>query len=225
MDELERSLTALAAEIEWPPTPELRLTLEPRRARLPARRQLVLALALLLLAFGIAMAVPPARGAILRFFHLQGVTIEQVETLPPAQNRSLRASLGRPVSAAELETDLGFRMLLPPGEESLQRYERGQTASVLLQQPTTALLTEFQSDVPAGFLLKKLLISATSIEQVDVAGDEGYWLSGRAHVVIEPSLPPRLAGNVLLWQHNGVTLRLEGRLTKEQALALARAIP
>ena len=51
--ELERSLQALAADVEWPPTPELRLELEPRRRRvLDRRRALVLALALLVLAIG-----------------------------------------------------------------------------------------------------------------------------------------------------------------------------
>jgi len=49
----------------------------------------------LLVALGIALAVPPARSAILRFFHIGSVTVERVETLPHAQQRSLVAGLGR----------------------------------------------------------------------------------------------------------------------------------
>ena len=33
MSELERALTALAAEVEWPPTPAFELRLEPVRGR------------------------------------------------------------------------------------------------------------------------------------------------------------------------------------------------
>ena len=41
-------------------------------------------------------------------------------------------------------------------------------------------------------------------------------------VALPPTLPPRLAGNVLLWQTDGLTLRLEGReLTLARALQLA----
>ena len=37
-----------------------------------------------------------------------------------------------------------------------------------------------------------------------------------------PGAPPRLAGNVLLWQAHGLTLRLEGRgLTRGRAVELA----
>ena len=84
--ELERSLEALAYDVQWPPTPELRLELEPRRGRLlDRRRALVLALAVLLLALAVALAVPSARTAILRFFHLRGATVELVgaPTLDP----------------------------------------------------------------------------------------------------------------------------------------------
>jgi hypothetical protein len=49
------------------------------------------------------------------------------------------------------------------------------------------------------------------------------WLSGRRHVFFGPGgAPPRLAGNVLVWQHGALTLRLEGRdLTLRRAQGLA----
>jgi hypothetical protein len=50
----------------------------------------------------------------------------------------------------------------------------------------------------------------------------GLWLTGSAHVFIFPGAPPRLAGNVLLLQRAGLTLRIEGkRLAKADALRLA----
>ena len=60
-------------------------------------------------------------------------------------------------------------------------------------------------------------------ECVRVGGALGYWITGTGHVVtLPPSASPRLAGNVLLWQTGGLTLRLEGRgLTLARALQLA----
>src|SRR5207249_3599125 len=87
---LERDLRALAAELEWPDTPALAPLELGRRRNL---RPLVLALAVLVLALAVAFAVPPARSAILRFLHLRGVSVERVETLPPAEERPLVAGL------------------------------------------------------------------------------------------------------------------------------------
>jgi hypothetical protein len=67
-------------------------------------------------------------------------------------------------------------------------------------------------------ILKKVAAEATRIEPVS----NGLWLSGAAHVFLFPGAPPRLAGNVLLVQRGGLTLRIEGkRLGKEDALRLA----
>ena len=78
---IEQELRALAAFVDFPGErdlePAVRARLTPRRRR---GRALVVVLAAVLLAIGIAFAVPPARSAILRFLHLQGVTIEFVDS-------------------------------------------------------------------------------------------------------------------------------------------------
>jgi hypothetical protein len=58
---------------------------------------------------------------------------------------------------------------------------------------------------------------------VDVNGDLGIWLEG-THVVDDFFSQPRLAGNALIWEHDFVTYRLEGRFTKAQALQIARPV-
>src|SRR5437899_11608372 len=104
MTELERALVALGRELDIPPEPDLRSRIAERieRRRPRHRRAAVLALALLS-ALGIALAVPPARSAILRFFHIGAVTIERVEPLPAARGGSLAPGLGpgRCLRAAE----------------------------------------------------------------------------------------------------------------------------
>ena len=100
MSELERRLTALAAEIEWPETPPFELRLEPA----PARRRAAGAAGSCsrsrsaLVAIGIAFAVPPARSAILDFFRIGGVDgrARRRRCRPPRSARST-AGLGAPV--------------------------------------------------------------------------------------------------------------------------------
>src|SRR5512136_1470710 len=95
--DLERELRALA--VAWPETPELRVDLGMRER---SRRPLLVAVAVALV-----FAVPQSRGAILRFLHLGGVTVEVVDTLPSAQERPLAAGLGPVVTAAEAQRFLG----------------------------------------------------------------------------------------------------------------------
>src|SRR2546425_12784787 len=113
MTELERALVALGRELDIPPEPDLRSRIAERieRRRPRHRRAAVLALALLS-AFGIALAVPPARSAILRFFHIGAVTIERVETLPAARGRSLAAGLGPALTLPEAEARPGVKFVL-----------------------------------------------------------------------------------------------------------------
>src|SRR5207253_863771 len=122
---LERELRAL--EVEWPPTPELRLVLEPRRRR--SRRPLFAAVALALVALAAAFAVPQSRGAILRFLHLGGESIEFVQTLPHAEQRPLEAGLGRSVSEAEARARIPA-LLLPPVSGRLRLRESSEVVAV-----------------------------------------------------------------------------------------------
>ncbi len=73
-----------------------------------------------------------------------------------------------------------------------------------------------------GGTIEKYVRLEQSVERVEVDGEPGIWVEGR-HVVSGLFGEPRLAGNVLLWEQDGLTMRLEGRVTKEQALALARS--
>ena len=136
MSELERTLTRLGGELDWPQTPDLAPRVREqlrqaqqaparRRRRLgdllpPAglRRSLVLALvALLLLAGTVFAAVPSVRDAVLEFFGLQGATVERVERLPtPPPERPL--DLGTRTTLDDAPARLAFDPLVPsdPGE-------------------------------------------------------------------------------------------------------------
>ena len=223
MTELEHALVALGHELDVPTAPNLaprvRARLEPRRVW---PRRVALAIAVAVLAVGVAFAIPPARSAILRFFHLGGVTIERVDTLPRAQERPLTADLGLPLHLARATRVAGFRPLLPRGLHP-RLYAWNDAISMLVRIGHKPVLI---SETSHGGLMfeKKYVAPETQVVAVTVAGQPGYWITGARHVVEFQSGEPRLAGNVLLWQRAGLTLRLEGRLTKAQAVELAQSV-
>jgi hypothetical protein len=204
--ELERALTSLGRELDYPQTPALgprvRARLEeaprPRRRLLPAaglRRALALALVgLLVLAGGVFAAVPSVRDAVLEFFGLQGATVERRERLPaPPELRPLR--LGERMTIADASDVLGFKPLVPaePGEPDAVYVRRdipGAELSLayrprpgLPEAKATGLgllVSEFRGDLVPEFI-GKLAGEATEIEELTLDGERAIWIEGAAH--------------------------------------------
>ncbi len=228
MTELERALVALGRELELPAEPDLRARVRERiERRPPHRRALVLALALLV-ALGIALAVPPARSAILRFFHIGSVTIERVETLPAARERSLVAGLGPSLSLHEAEQSSGVPLVLSAPRPRRFYAQPGLIATLLDYRGKAVLLAELQGDQTG--LTKKFVGPNTRVKPAHI-GSFGLWLEGGKHVLIWNTSSGeirqkegRLAGNVLIWAEGNRTYRLEGGLNRGQMLDLGRQI-
>ncbi len=114
MTELERALVALGNELDFPPSPRSRAggACE-ARAAIAVCPALVFAVALLVIAFGIAMAVPPARSAILRFFHIGSITIEAGRDASAGGRAAARGRLGPALSRQAAERRAQLTMQLP----------------------------------------------------------------------------------------------------------------
>jgi hypothetical protein len=208
MTELERTLAQL--DIDWPATPVFAL----RRRR---RRVFAGAVAIVL-AVAVAFAVPASRSSILRFFHLGGETIERVQTLPPAESRSLERALGERITRGGAAELLGR----PFAAANVPVYRSGRAVSAIVDRDL--LFTELQTGSNPG-VLKKFVDGQARVEGLSLGRDvPAIWIYGR-HAVTDPMLPTRLAGNTLVWQRGSVTYRLEGRgLTLPRAIALARRL-
>jgi hypothetical protein len=214
MTELERALVAL--DVEFPPTPDLWARVEPRLQRRRWVRPAMFAVAVIAVAIGIAMAVPPARSAILKFFHIGAATVEQVETLPPAQQHPFAFGLGPALSRATVE--------LPASVTPIRYYARHGLRAALVRYRGKQLLFARLDGDQMGFT-KKFTDPTTHVEDARI-GEWGLFFSGGMHVIRWEfgTVPTRLAGNVLLWLSEGVTYRLEGPLNKAQMLELGRQI-
>src|SRR5438093_4261558 len=147
MTELERALVALGGELEFPPTPDLRTRVGERLQRRRWVRPLVFAVALGALAVGVALAVPPARSAILKFFHIGSATVERVETLPPAQQRPLVSGLGPALVREDAEMYAQLGITLPSNVEPTRYYAQpGLIATLLQYRGKPVLLAEMRGD-------------------------------------------------------------------------------
>jgi hypothetical protein len=223
---IERELRELAAYVDFPDERDLSPAVRSRlAARSGRRRGLVLVLAAVVLAVAIAFAVPPARSAILRFFHLRGARIELVDRLPEVQTKT-PLDLGVPVSPADAAQTAGFEPLRSSllGDPDRVTWDG---AMLWFRYGDVRLLVSQFRGTERIELVKKLVEPGTMITPVTVLGQQGYFLSGATHFLY---LAPtdlireervRLARNVLLWQHGPLTLRLEGDVTVREALLIA----
>ena len=231
MAELERDLREVGRLLAFPPEPDLvpgvRARLgeaAPRSFGFARRRALVLALAVLVVALGAAFAVPPARTAILRFFHIGGETIVRVDKVPNAPRLSPIAGLDGPMSVENANDRAGFNLILPPKHGGIYA-DDGIVATYIRPR---VVLTEARGEL--GFT-KKVAGQQTRIEPIMVNDHNGIWIEGAPHVVMYfdsqgrgRDRRVRIAGNTLVWAYGSVTLRIEGPITQAQALALAATV-
>jgi hypothetical protein len=71
----------------------------------------------------------------------------------------------------------------------------------------------------------------TTAQEVSVNGDPGWWIAGKPHMVIvrvgdtDYPMQLRMAANTLIWEHGGVTYRIESGLSKADAFRIAAGLP
>jgi hypothetical protein len=239
MAELELELRRLGAEVAWPDTPELasavRRRIEAARKRRFPARALAIALAILAVAVGAVFAVPPARTAILDWLGFGGVEIRRVAELPPVPSEG-RLVLGERVSLDRARA-LAQHPVLVPDEAGFEQPDAvyvdpsapGQPVALVygpLGRPRLLVL-EFR----AAPLIEKVVLGETRVEHVTVDGAPGVWIEGPRHEFFYRTLEQeamrdtqRLAGNTLLWTRGPLTLRIEGDLSKAEAIRIAESM-
>lgn len=249
--ELEQALFSLGKEMSYPTVPDLvtlvgtHLRQHPRSTRafplLPIRRLTLYPLVMAVGAIVLALAISSgARTTVASWFHIPGVRIESGVSPGPLGHN---LALGSRTTLVDAQKRLRFHILVPA--------ERGfrKPDEVYVGTPPTAesvsLLYRARPGVPraattgAGLLIGespenlyvgKMIPNAAILERVTVRGAPGFWIGG-AHFVYyldtrgqERRDTIRLAGNTLLWESKSVTFRIEGRISKQRALEIARSM-
>jgi hypothetical protein len=229
MNELERRLQELGGEIAYPATPRFELGFERRRVRRLKPLALGFAILLAVLA-GVLVLSPGARSAFLEIFHIRGATVQRVETLPDV--KAQRLDFGERVTRQEAERRAGFGLLDLGSEPDAIFVRPDGLASVVYGNPSRPrlVLSQAHGAIFEGFL-KKTGGGGTTVRYVTVKGEPGLFITGADHFVMFRDKngairdeKTYLAGTVLLWDRGPLLLRLEGDLTRVEALELARSV-
>jgi hypothetical protein len=219
---LEQELRAL--DIAFPPEPDLRANVLGRLERPQRRRWLAASLAVVA-AFGALLAIPQTRAAILRVLEIGGVRIERTETQPMAPRASLVT--GARVTLAQARRAVDFDLAVPRQYERVY-LNRGIPGGMVSFVWDGRVLSQWQGEQ----IYQKSVGPGTTLREVQIDFAPGVWITGAPHsltFVDRNGMPRRqtrrLAGNVLIWHRAGITYRLEGANSLDEALTLVPRNP
>jgi hypothetical protein len=211
-----------------------------------------LAAAAVLVVLAALIAYTPSRDAIASWINLHTIftRVNQLPTPSPLPSGPIgkRLGLGDATTLAQAQSQVSWHIVVPaslsqPDEVYLQLPPegppQGEVTLVYKSRPglktsgqtgVAVLITEANGKVDAQFF-GKMLGDGTTMEQVTVNGHQGYWISGQPHLFIFVDASGqfryetlRLATNTLLIDDNGTVIRIEGDLTKTQALEIAASL-
>lgn len=240
MSKLEDMLVELGRSIREPRPPDLSARVASRLRQDAGRHQrrwrAAVAVAMAAAALAAVLGVTSARTALFGIFHLGGVSVVRVNHLPPVPPSGPIAP-GRELSFEQATALVGFPVYLPRKEQPPDHsfYFRADPPGgqlTLIYGSTKnpkVLITEFLGTGLHQTILKKAG-PRTTVELTSVNGSRALWLGGATHLFsftdgdgTTRSYRTRLAGNTLVWQRGRVTLRLEAKLDKREAIRLAES--
>jgi hypothetical protein len=198
------------------------------------------------------IAYTPSRDAIASWVNLHTIFTRENQLPTPSPQPSgplgKRLGLGDPTTLQQAQSKVSWHIVVPaslgrPDEVYLQLPPdgppQGEVTLVYKSRPglktsgqtgVAVLVTEASGSVDTQFFVK-MLGDGTTMEPVTVNGHQGYWISGQPHVFVFLDASGqfrvetmRLATNTLLIDDNGTVIRIEGDLTKAQALEMAASL-
>ena len=238
-DRLERALADLADVIVFPDAPDVVPQVMARittRRAVPRRRAAVAGLAAAVIAGAVLVASPGARTAVADFLGIGGVKVTFKGEAPDPTIRLEDAELGPRVTLAEARRRVRFEVLVPEsfgapdavyaggpfgGSQVTLAYSSRRGLPEIGTTRVGLLLTLVEGTEPGGFA-EKILDPGARIERVTVAGSEGLWIEGEHALTIGGDV--RSAGSALLWERGGITYRIESRLGRAEAVAVAESL-
>jgi hypothetical protein len=214
----------------------------------PRRRVAAVVLALLFAGASALGISPDVREATAERLGLKGIKITFLPQPPKPEPVGSGLKLGEKLTLEEARRRVAYRIVVPslpklgepdavyvggpppPGGQVSLVYRPRSGIPRAAETGVGVLLTEFQGSTDRA-LFRKILGPGVKLEAVSVNGGRGYWLEGDPHVFLyqdgsgyvrEERI--RLAANTLIWEQGELTLRLEGKLPKEEALRIAESV-
>ena len=221
-----------------------------RVVRLPIWRnpwRLALAAAVLLIVLGAAALINPVtRDAIAHFFHVRGVVVTRVQSPLPTIQPATSPYLGVLSDLEQAQAAVAFKIIVPsglgppdavyldtaiPGGEVALAYKPRPGIPLVKQTGWGLVVTEFRGDLAEQAIVKQAG-PGTRVDETTVDGDSAWWLQGEPHIIVieegggnaRPETL-RLATNTLVWEHEGVTYRIEASISEADAKGIAAGMP
>jgi len=250
---LASALAEVAQAVAFPPTPRIAQAVAAQlRERPPAGKRslrpwsgwrLGRSAALALLALLILAAAAVAFG-----IAIGGLRITFAPGAPPPLPSSVVQSraFGSEVGLAEARQRAGFTILVPSLEEIgqpdrvyINDVPSGGTVSLVWGphpgypadvNGVGLVVTEFEANVDPR-VWEKMVYEGTTVTRTLVGGQTAFWISGGEHTffyrdasgrIVDSSL--RLVGTALIWQENGLVLRVEGAPSLARATQVADSL-
>jgi len=251
--DLDQALADLAGQLDHAPGDQLAesvrrriVSSEPAAApqlRRDRTRSLVAVAAVLLLIVVASLAIAPARHAIANWLGVGAVEVRHSD-VPPATGTSGHTVPGAPGGTAAHERAVrelaaarravDFTIATPRaatvGELSKVDVDLRVPGRLVALDFARYSLVEVQSFATQPEPITKLISPATEVESVRVDGNVGLWITG-AHSIGYLDRTGRLeretvrrSGPVLIWEHAGVTYRIEGLASLATAQQVATSI-
>src|SRR6266699_3359815 len=211
-----------------------------------------LAAVVALVALAALLAYAPSREAIASWINLH-TTFNRQSVIPTPSPRppgplGQRLGLGNLTTLAEAQSKVKWHIVVPPSlgqpdEVYLQLPPngppQGEVTLVFSARPglktsgetgVAVLITEATGEANSQFF-GKIIGNGTTMEEVTVTGHQGYCISGKPHDFFSIDADGdtrddtlRLATNNLLIDDNGTVVRIEGDMTKSQALEITASL-
>ncbi|RQX06065.1 hypothetical protein [Micromonospora inaquosa] len=238
MGDLERELRDLSAWLDTPDPPDVTARVRVRLSTPASRRRRWRSLAAAVLVALLVAVLPPTRAAIadvvtglLRF---AGVSIATGPAPPPPGGGASPLPGQRVVALDEAQRAVRFPIRLPatlgpPGQvlvadpDATGRYR----VATLLYDDGALRVDAFDGHLDLAFHKE---VSPPGADWVRVNDDFAVWVDG-PHVLSYVDRAggirretARLAASTLIWQDHEVSYRLEGDLTKAEAIEIARSL-
>jgi hypothetical protein len=209
------------------------------RERRPHRRRGLLIAALAATVLAACATIPPVRDALVAIFRVNGIEVRQAPSRAPTTASSVPVpspaaslpvvyeGLGDPTTEAAAEAYSSGRLLHPGALGVPDRvFRRDALVTLAYGRPGPTWLV-MEVVAPSRLLLEKIVMTGAHVRRLTVNGQPGVWVEGPQELIYvsqsdQPQVEePRLSANSLIWEQDGVAVRIETTRGLAEALKVA----
>ncbi len=226
-DVWEMRVQQAAQQFIYPPTPDIAVNLRRPSRSDGSRRVLQLGAVFILIAVVSMVAIPEMRASVLGFLRIGAIRILQIEPTATWVNETRSSILNLPNETTLERAEVSFRIpTYPPALPDRVFVQKGDFEMVsLVWLKDDDVWFSLHVLTENGFVEKG---QVRNMQETEINGQWAVWLT-EPHPIIfrlneDRELAWQVQGHVLIWEDDGLTYRLEGDLTLDEARQIAESL-